>query len=39
MAIARHLMLGGIELEVFIFSSEDRITGDAKTNLRYIKKA
>lgn len=38
MAIARHLMLGGIELEVFIFSPEDRITGDAKTNLDILKK-
>ena len=38
MAIARHLMLSGIDVELFIFSSEDRITGDAKTNLNILKK-
>jgi len=38
MAIARHLMLIGIDVGIFIFSPEDKITGDAKINLDILKK-
>ena len=33
LAIARHLMLKGIDVEVVLFFPEDRLTGDAKLNL------
>jgi len=38
MAVARHLILMGRDVEVFLFSSPDRITGDAKTNFEILKK-
>lgn len=38
LAIARHLMLKGIGVEVFLFFPEDRLAGDAKLNLDIYKK-
>lgn len=38
MAVARHLLLKGIDVELFMFSPEDKIKGDAKINLDILKK-
>lgn len=38
LAVARHLRLKGVEVEVLLFFKEDELTGDAKLNLDIYKK-